>query len=89
MQLESVLTNVRSSRKIYDDESAELDFGQKLVLNHNILKEMVHMIDNKGPTKTSTSLIGSKGRFDNSKMDSKLREVKQKLEELIHFIGNP
>ena len=46
VQLKSIYTDTKNLQPSLGEES-ELDYGDKLVLNHNILKEMVFMLENK------------------------------------------
>lgn len=46
VQLKNIYADTKHFRPSFCEES-DLDYGDKLILNHNILKEMVSMLDNK------------------------------------------
>ena len=80
----------------------ELDYGDKIHINHSILKKMVEMIDKKTEFKFNSQSHRSKNQQGyrvggelssfNSKeemvKDEKIVEVRRRLEEVIRYIDS-
>ena len=98
------VSNKNEASTCYSPDHDSMDYGEKLTANHNMLKDLLQIVDskiaNKKSIKTSqvpknpkeketiSSKVTEKVEMQSNKLSEKMLAVREKLKDIITFINS-